>query len=53
MTARREIRNFSKIGDATGIPNLIEIQVGSYERFLQEFVAMKERTPTGLEGLLR
>jgi len=53
MTATREIRNFRKIGDATDIPNLIEIQVGSYKRFLQEEKSSKERSPTGLEGLLR
>ncbi len=53
MTAVREIRNFRKIGDATGIPNLIEIQVGSYARFLQDIASTKNRTPTGLEGLLR
>jgi len=35
------------------IPNLIEIQVGSYKRFLQADVPPSERTPTGLEGLLR
>jgi len=53
MTAQRDIRNFKKIGDATDIPNLIEIQVGSYSRFLQEHTPMRERTPTGLEGLMR
>jgi DNA-directed RNA polymerase beta subunit len=53
MVAGKEIRNFGKIGDALPIPNLIEIQVGSYKRFLQADRAPQERTPTGLEGLLR
>jgi DNA-directed RNA polymerase beta subunit len=48
-----EVRNFGKLGDAMSIPNLIEIQVGSYKRFLQEHAPPDQRTPTGLEGLLR
>jgi DNA-directed RNA polymerase beta subunit len=53
MIATKEIRNFGKVGDALGIPNLIEIQVGSYKRFLQAGVPSAHRTPTGLEGLLQ
>ena len=53
MIVTKEIRNFGKIGEATPIPNLIEIQVGSYKRFLQAEVPLETRTPTGLEGLLR
>ena len=52
MIKTKEIRNFGKIGDAMPIPNLIEIQVGSYKRFLQAETAVDKRTPTGLEGLL-
>jgi DNA-directed RNA polymerase beta subunit len=48
-----EIRNFSKIGDALPTPNLIEIQVGSYKRFLQADLEPDKRQPIGLEGLLR
>jgi len=53
MIVTSEIRNFGKIGEAIPIPNLIEIQVGSYKRFLQAEGAPEHRTPTGLEGLLR
>ncbi len=53
MTTAREIRNFGRIGDAIPVPNLIEIQVGSYKRFLQAEAPPQDRTPTGLEGLLR
>ncbi|MCZ6817083.1 MAG: DNA-directed RNA polymerase subunit beta [Planctomycetota bacterium] len=53
MIGIHEIRNFCKVGDAMDVPNLIEIQVGSYTRFLQRFVPISKRTPTGLEALLR
>jgi len=53
MIKVQEIRNFGKLGDAMPIPNLIEIQVGSYNRFLQKEVDIGHRTATGLEGLLR
>ncbi|HKQ47681.1 MAG TPA: DNA-directed RNA polymerase subunit beta [Phycisphaerae bacterium] len=53
MIVTKEIRSFSKLGDAMAMPNLIEIQVGSYKRFLQEGTLTEHRTPTGLEGLLR
>jgi DNA-directed RNA polymerase subunit beta len=49
----RAVRDFSKIGDAIAIPNLIEIQLRSYSRFLQESVDPKSRTSTGLEALFR
>ncbi len=49
----KEIRNFGKLGDAMPVPNLIEIQVGSYKRFLQADATSEKRTPTGLEGLFR
>ncbi|MFQ5423965.1 MAG: DNA-directed RNA polymerase subunit beta [Phycisphaerae bacterium] len=53
MSNVREIWNFSRIGDAMEIPNLIEIQVGSFDRFLQKGVEPADRKPIGLEGLLR
>jgi len=53
MTATKEIRHFGRIGEAMPIPNLVEIQVGSYKRFLQADTPAAQRTPTGLEGLLR
>ena len=48
-----EVRNFSKLGDALPIPNLTEIQIDSYERFLQSDLEPHKRDPHGLEALLR
>ncbi|HWL92869.1 MAG TPA: DNA-directed RNA polymerase subunit beta, partial [Phycisphaerae bacterium] len=53
MIVPTHVRNFSKLGDAMATPDLIEIQVGSYKRLLQEDAASNKRTPTGLEGLMR
>ena len=47
-----ERANFGKLREVIQPPNLIEIQVGSYKRFLQADTAPEKRTPTGLEGLL-
>ena len=46
-TARRRIRRgFSRIGEVTAMPNLIEIQKRSYDAFLHPY------TPdTGLQGV--
>ena len=49
----REIRNFSKRGEALPIPNLIEVQLESYTKFLQKDVQTSKRDSAGLEGLLR
>jgi DNA-directed RNA polymerase subunit beta len=46
-------RDFSKVADATAIPNLIEIQMVAYERFLQRDVEPAKRKNEGLEALLR
>ncbi|MCG3181080.1 MAG: DNA-directed RNA polymerase subunit beta [Phycisphaerae bacterium] len=48
-----EIRNFSKLGDALPVPNLVDLQTVSYDRFLQKEVAADKRVDHGLEGLLR
>ncbi len=47
------LRDFSRYGDALPVPDLIEIQRESYERFLQSDMDPAERKPIGLEGLLR
>ncbi len=47
------VRNFSRVHDAMGIPDLVEVQRRSYERFLQEGVAPTKRKCIGLEGLFR
>src|SRR5256885_14849678 len=48
-----EVRDFSKRGDALPIPNLIDIQIESYQRFLQKEVEANKRKNDGLEALLR
>src|SRR6266436_4614637 len=48
-----EVRDFSKRGDALPIPNLIDVQIESYQRFLQKEVPVDKRKPEGLEALLR
>ncbi len=49
----RNIRNFGKIDDAIEVPDLIEVQLKSYSRFLQEDVAPEKRDDVGLEALFR
>src|SRR5579883_3028894 len=47
----RERTNFSKIRTAIQIPNLIEVQKNSYERFLQMNMLAEEREDTGLQAV--
>ncbi len=53
MVMPTAIRNFSKVGDALPIPDLIRVQRQAYERFLQETVSPSKRKDAGLEGLFR
>ena len=48
-----EVRNYSKRGDALPIPNLIDVQIESYQKFLQKETPVAERKDAGLEALLR
>src|ERR1700709_2335065 len=48
-----EVRDYSKRGDALPIPNLIDVQIESYTRFLQKDVEIPKRKNDGLEALLR
>ncbi|HXG12594.1 MAG TPA: DNA-directed RNA polymerase subunit beta [Gemmataceae bacterium] len=48
-----QTRNFGRFGDTVEPPPLCDIQVKSYERFLQLDVPPEKRTATGLEGVLR
>jgi DNA-directed RNA polymerase subunit beta len=50
-TTSRERTNFSKIRTAIQIPNLIEVQKNSYERFLQMNMLPEERDDTGLQAV--
>jgi DNA-directed RNA polymerase subunit beta len=45
--------DFSRVGDAHPMPDLIEIQTDSYKRFLQEEIEHSKRKSHGLEALLR
>src|SRR5689334_11520349 len=49
----REVRDFSKRGEALPIPNLIDVQLESYKRFLQQETEIAKRKNEGLEALLR
>ena len=49
----RTIRDFGKIADALQVPDLIEIQLNSYERFLQAGLTQQRRKNIGLEALFR
>ena len=48
--AIRERVDFSKIKTSIPIPNLIEVQKKSYERFLQMDMLPEEREDIGLHG---
>ncbi|MBA2732467.1 MAG: DNA-directed RNA polymerase subunit beta, partial [Acidobacteria bacterium] len=48
-----ERQDFSKIATAVRIPNLIEIQRESYNRFLQMDLLPEERERTGLQAVFR
>jgi len=48
-----KVRDFSKVGDAAPPPNLIDIQISSYDRFLQADCDPRKRKNEGLESLLR
>jgi DNA-directed RNA polymerase subunit beta len=50
-----EIRNFGRFSEGAPdeVPPLTDIQVRSYERFLQLDVPPEKREPLGLEGVLR
>ncbi|MDD4858447.1 MAG: DNA-directed RNA polymerase subunit beta, partial [Candidatus Krumholzibacteria bacterium] len=43
--------DFSKIPQVVEIPHLLEVQLASYERFLQRGVPMDKREKTGLESV--
>jgi DNA-directed RNA polymerase subunit beta len=53
MMRVRDVRDFSKRGDALPIPNLIRVQQEAYVRFLQKDVEPAKRKNEGLEALLR
>ncbi len=50
---RRVRKNFGKIAKIIDIPNLIDMQKQSYERFLQKDVAAERRQETGLQAVFK
>src|SRR3954453_18181551 len=48
-----EVRDFAKRGDALPIPNLINVQLAAYQRFLQKDTDSLKRKNEGIETLLR
>ncbi len=50
-TGRRERRNYGRIPHIMDIPSLIEVQKGSYERFLQLNMSPEEREDVGLQAV--
>src|SRR5512139_1436045 len=46
-------RNFGKIRRVLDVPNLIEIQRQSYDKFLQADASPEKRADTGLQGVFR
>ncbi len=54
FTGRKRVRkNFGRIASATSMPNLIEVQMSSYNGFLQVGLADPERTETGLQRVFK
>lgn len=53
MTPTMERRSFTKIKDTMEMPNLVEIQVQSYEELLQTNRAAKKRKRQGLESVFQ
>src|SRR5262249_41196316 len=49
----QQVRNFGHFGDAVEVPPLTDVQIRSYERFLQLDIPPEKRQPIGLEGVLR
>jgi DNA-directed RNA polymerase subunit beta len=48
--ALRVRKNFGRVGEILPVPNLIEIQKRSFERFLQKDIATRKRDDTGLQA---
>ncbi len=49
----RSRKNFGKIPEVLAIPNLIEIQTRSFERFLQDNIAPEQREENGLQAAFK
>ncbi len=49
----RARKSFAKIGKIIDIPNLIDIQKQSYEKFLQKDIVFEKREDVGLQGVFK
>ena len=49
----RHRKNLGEVGSIVEIPNLIDIQKSSYDKFLQSLLAPRERREVGLESVFR
>src|ERR671938_340009 len=49
----RARKTFAKIGKIIDIPNLIDIQKQSYEKFLQKDIPLEKREDVGLQGVFK
>ena len=50
---KRIRKHFGRIGDASMMPNLIQVQKNSYDYFLQRYVPAAERVEDGLEAVFK
>src|SRR3954463_3490035 len=46
-------KNLGRVGQIIEVPNLIDIQKSSYEKFLQAFVPQRDRVDIGLQAVFR
>ena len=53
VVPKRDRHNFSRIRTSIPLPNLIEVQHRSYERFLQKDIRPEEREEIGLQAVFR
>jgi DNA-directed RNA polymerase subunit beta len=51
MQKAKNVLNFGKIGSKLDLPNLIEIQLKSYEWFLQDKIPANKRKSQGLQAV--
>ena len=54
FTGRKRIRkSFGRIAEVAEMPNLIEVQKSSYDKFLQADIAVADRGDTGMNGVFQ
>ena len=54
FTGRKRIRkSFGRISEVAAMPNLIEVQKSSYDKFLQADIPEEERGDAGINGVFQ